>query len=436
MVQNSLFDYNKPNFSNSIQRKITLTYQLCIAAVVVVDLYIPFFIHNSFALGSIALINLLYIVVMLLNYFKSYNFSRLLLTLTPSLSAILICYSAFRGANVDFGCKLTILSTIILPLVLIDIRDRLLMFAGILIVVIGFCTSEWIGIKFINPITNPQGDASYAIVFMTALLDMGMFSLGFFYLQRLNIKAEVHISNLLENEKQLNNELIQKKKSEINEKIAEFKLIALRAQMNPHFIFNALNSVQYYIMKSDKEAAYNYLSKFAVLIRKILENAQKNTTKLSDELNMLRLYMELEAMRFSDRFDFNIEIDSTINIEETEIPSMVIQPYVENAIIHGLLNKTGKGKITVKIKKEKELICIIEDNGTGRKKAAEIKNNKSINFKSYGMDITKQRLEIINTDSSFKTKVNITDLYDQDESPIGTKVEISIPLNFNQLTES
>ncbi|MGD1847087.1 MAG: tetratricopeptide repeat protein [Salibacteraceae bacterium] len=229
-------------------------------------------------------------------------------------------------------------------------------------------------------------------------------------------------------------ELLAAKAEEAREKeasrqLAEMRLKALRSQMNPHFIFNVINSIQHFIMKSDRKAGYNYLSKFARLIRVILENSQKNTVFLEEELKTLKLYLEIESLRFEDKFDYQIEFGEALNGTNYEIPAMLVQPYVENAIVHGLLNKTEKGRLLIKIDRDESLLhCVVQDNGVGRKKAQEIKKNKLLSHRSVGMSNTSARLEILNLNRNTQTRVDIQDLFDEEGDVSGTRVDLYIPI--------
>ena len=158
--------------------------------------------------------------------------------------------------------------------------------------------------------------------------------------------------------------------SEMNRKISEITQANLRQQMNPHFIFNTLNSIQYYMYQHDKLATNNYLTKFSSLMRKVLENSQHTSIPLHDELDALNLYLELESIRFKDKFDYEINVDEEIDTLIYKVPTMLIQPYVENSICHGLMPGEGKGFIKIDLKLEKDYIsCTIEDNGIGREAA-------------------------------------------------------------------
>jgi len=205
---------------------------------------------------------------------------------------------------------------------------------------------------------------------------------------------------------------------------------ALRSQMNPHFIFNSLNSIQHYIHSYQREAAESYLSGFAILIRQILDNSAKSVIPLSDELNTIEGYLKLEKARFGERLTYEIIVDENLDIENILVPSMLIQPYIENAILHGLTPKPQGGKITIQLKQSPEvIICIIKDNGIGRQKAIELKKRKKTSNKSYGMSITQTRLGILNQNSDFPVSVNITDLFDEKNEPSGTQIEILMPVD-------
>ena len=206
--------------------------------------------------------------------------------------------------------------------------------------------------------------------------------------------------------------------------MVELELKALRSQMNPHFIFNTLNSIQHYIAVNDFKSTNKYIVQFATLIRTILNLSEKSVITLQEEIDILTMYMDLEKMRFEEQFDYKIEYSDEVDVDYDEIPSMLLQPYVENAIWHGLMNKKGKGLIKIGIREEGEyLCCSIEDNGIGRKKAAKIKAKRNIQQKSIGMSVTKERLDLIG-DNDFN--VETIDLYDDDGNACGTKMLIKI----------
>lgn len=205
-------------------------------------------------------------------------------------------------------------------------------------------------------------------------------------------------------------------------------LKSLRTQMNPHFIFNALNSVNSFIAQNDERSANKYLSEFSTLMRAVLENSEEDFIPLTDELELISLYLKLEHARFPDQFEYDVQIEGDIDLNKYQIPPMILQPYVENAVWHGLRYKEEKGLLKVHIRENAEigLQVIIEDNGIGRKKSAELKTKHQSDQKSTGMRNIKNRIEILNTMSRDKIGVEITDLH-KDGS--GTRVIVIISKN-------
>jgi tetratricopeptide (TPR) repeat protein len=217
--------------------------------------------------------------------------------------------------------------------------------------------------------------------------------------------------------------------SEMNQKMAEITQANLRQQMNPHFIFNTLNSIQYYMYQHDKIATNNYLTKFSSLMRKVLENSQQTSIPLRDELDALTLYLDLECLRFKDKFDYRITVDEEIDPLLFKIPTMLIQPYVENSICHGLVGKEQKGYVNIDLKPGADhIICTIEDNGIGREAALERKKMKGPNHNSLGTQIASSRLDLVNALYGTSLKTIYTDLKDAKGEAIGTRVEIHIPI--------
>jgi tetratricopeptide (TPR) repeat protein len=217
--------------------------------------------------------------------------------------------------------------------------------------------------------------------------------------------------------------------SEMNQKIAEITQANLRQQMNPHFIFNTLNSIQYYMYQHDKIATNNYLTKFSMLMRKTLENSQHTTVSVKDELDALELYLELETIRFKEKFEYAIQVDEEIDPLLYKIPTMLMQPYVENAISHGLMHKEGKGLLKIGLAlRPDHITCTVEDNGIGREAAMEIRKNRENNHHSLGTRITETRLQLVNELHGTNMKIHYTDLKDEQGRPAGTRVEIEIPI--------
>ncbi len=237
-------------------------------------------------------------------------------------------------------------------------------------------------------------------------------------------------------QKTKNDKLLSVKNQEIKEsnlkhEVSELEMKALRAQINPHFIFNSMNSINTMILEGDADGASHYLAKFSKLIRLILENSENNSVSLQNELAMLESYIQLENLRFKGRINYNIQVSETIDKENTNLPSMVLQPFVENAIWHGLMHKQSdvKGIINIAIAEEDDmLLCTIEDNGVGRDRAVKLEEKSILKTKSMGVQITENRLRLLNKNRSTKL-IQIIDLKDSYDKASGTRVDIRIPLN-------
>ena len=212
-------------------------------------------------------------------------------------------------------------------------------------------------------------------------------------------------------------------KERLEKKMSELEMKALRSQMNPHFIFNSLTAVQQLIQSNQNKPASIYLTKFSRLIRLVLEFSEKQQISLSSEIQISRLYLEMEKLRFGDKFQFAINLDDRIDPESILLPPMILQPYLENAIWHGILHKNGIGKVELIVEYLPEgFKLIIEDNGIGRKKAKLIKSKSALKDKSRGMSLTKQRILLNNKLSGNDNNVIIEDLSHNDGQASGTRV--------------
>ncbi len=210
----------------------------------------------------------------------------------------------------------------------------------------------------------------------------------------------------------------------LQQSATELEMQAMRAQMNPHFIFNCLSSINRFILKNETEAASDYLTKFSRLIRMVLTNSTKTFITLEDELDMLKLYLDMERLRFKDSFDYSITFTNSIDADNIFVPPLLLQPFVENAIWHGLMHKAeGQGKLEVALNiEDKILTCIITDNGVGREKAAAYKSKSAEKQKSMGLTITAKRLSLLNKDLGEQTSFKFEDILDEEGKPAGTRV--------------
>ncbi len=219
------------------------------------------------------------------------------------------------------------------------------------------------------------------------------------------------------------------RRSELMQNINLYKQQSLRQQMNPHFIFNTLNSIQLYILEKDSISSHKYLTKFARLMRLTLDNSLYSTIPLKDEIEALRLYLDLEKLRLEDRFDYTIDYGANNNMLNFEVPTLLIQPFVENAIWHGIsLRKDQMGWVKIiLIDNGNTLTCVIEDNGVGRAMADQIRKSRNKEHKSRGSQITQQRIDLLAQMYKEKFSIIYNDLLDSSGTPLGTRVSVTIP---------
>ena len=220
-----------------------------------------------------------------------------------------------------------------------------------------------------------------------------------------------------------------REKAELNTRVAENKMSALRAQMNPHFVFNSLQTLNGLIVRKEMRDAIEYVSQFAKLMRMILENSRVGSISLEKEIELLELYIKVEARRFKTPFTYKIRVAKEVDTYSIEIPSMLLQPFVENAIKHGLFHKQGQGHIDIAFIRENGLLqCVVEDDGIGRIKSAELNAQQGRQHKSRGLEIVKERLNIIKAYNPGDYDIQVVDLYDRNQHPTGTRVEIFLPI--------
>jgi LytS/YehU family sensor histidine kinase len=257
---------------------------------------------------------------------------------------------------------------------------------------------------------------------------MGILLLGIIVLRNITLKRK-NEKQRLEHEIALQKLEAERTQSEFQQKTTELEMQALRAQMNPHFIFNSLNSINRFILQNEKLQAAEYLTKFSKLVRLILQNSQSTLIPLESELEALELYLQLESLRFDHHFDFAINVDDDIDSSNLKVPPLIIQPYAENAIWHGLMHKEEKGHLDIDVTEEQDvLVCAIRDNGVGRKKAAELKSKSAATHKSMGMRITADRIALLKQKKQSDNYITIHDLTLPDGSAGGTEVLLKIPL--------
>ena len=217
-----------------------------------------------------------------------------------------------------------------------------------------------------------------------------------------------------------------KEQAMFNERIAELEQKALRSQMNPHFIFNSLNSIQQYVAERDITGANNFITDFSRLIRMTLNLSTNAFINMADEIDYITTYLKVEKTRLENQFDYCVNIEQGLDLHEIFVPPLLLQPYVENSIRHGIkYKKENKGMINICVqRKDADILVSIEDNGIGRKAAQQYKSRYHIQYQSKGMTITNDRIDILNSYNDKKIKILINDLYDRDQKALGTRVEI------------
>lgn len=218
---------------------------------------------------------------------------------------------------------------------------------------------------------------------------------------------------------------IQRKKSKQINELNASKLTAIQSQMNPHFIFNSLNSIQDLILKGDVEHSYSYITTFSNLVRRTLSYSDKDFIDFEQEIKLIELYLSLEQLRFKKDFSYSIEMNGIVDIQ---IPPMLIQPFIENALVHGLLHKEGEKKLKISFQLKDSLICTIEDNGVGREKAKGIKMRQRSEHESFSSKAIYKRFEILSHVFEGEFGYNYEDLITEDGRPIGTRVSLIIPV--------
>ncbi len=286
----------------------------------------------------------------------------------------------------------------------------------------------WSDIHRLKIIIHPAYWQTWWFKTLLGLLILGVvYSIYRYQLNQKTLKNRLKAEEALRKQEKA---LRRQREAELSNRIAQTEMAALRAQMNPHFIFNCLNSIQLYTAQNNTEKATEYLTRFSRLIRLVLENSRSERVTLENELETLRLYLDMEVMRFRGKVNYHISITEGIDRSYIQIPPLLLQPFVENAIWHGLMHKDEGGMVSIEVTQPKADLLQVEitDDGIGRQKAGEFKSKSATQNKSYGMKVTAERIELINQLYSTDTKVQIIDLKNKTGDAVGTKVIVEIPL--------
>jgi tetratricopeptide (TPR) repeat protein len=259
---------------------------------------------------------------------------------------------------------------------------------------------------------------------IAVLLLLGLIYFRFVRLKRRN---EEYRRKRAENELEIQRLEGERAKAALLQRAKELEVQALRSQMNPHFVFNCLNAINRFILSHEAEAASDYLTKFSRLMRMIMNHSRHSTVTLAEETEMLRLYLDMERLRFKDAFDYSIYAGADVDAGELLIPPLLLQPFVENAVWHGLMHKEERGWLSITMEiHDQVLTCIIRDNGIGRRKAALLKSKSVEKHKSMGLQITAERMALLTGTDAKKPFFTIEDLYDEHGNAAGTQVTLTI----------
>lgn len=231
---------------------------------------------------------------------------------------------------------------------------------------------------------------------------------------------------VIRNQKQKLDIAYQKLEESKRNELLVSNLKALQSQMNPHFIFNALNSIQSLVLDGDVESSYRYITRFADLVRKTLNYSQKEWISLSDDISLLEVYLSLEKLRFKEDFEYELVNEAE---DEVTVPPMLVQPFIENALVHGLIHKATDRKLSVRFELKETLQCVITDNGIGRKAAQEIQARRKNKHRSFAVGATKARFEMLQAQTQQSVGFEIEDLLDERNKACGTRVTLRIPIN-------
>jgi tetratricopeptide (TPR) repeat protein len=259
------------------------------------------------------------------------------------------------------------------------------------------------------------------------ILVLLLLSAIYVWVVRLKRRNEQYRRKRAENELEIQRLEGERAKAALLQRAKELEVQALRSQMNPHFIFNCLNAINRFILSHEAEAASDYLTKFSRMMRMIMNHSRHSTVTLADETEMLRLYLDMERLRFKDAFDYSIVIADDVDTEDVLIPPLLLQPFVENAVWHGLMHKEERGWLLISMSLDQEVLtCVIRDNGIGRERAAQLKSKSVEKHKSMGLQITAERMALLTGTGIREPFFTIEDLYDEEGMPAGTQVTLQI----------
>ncbi len=432
----------QPDLSLDLRKKITLCNRISVTVGVVINSVAMLYFEVPTLFAFYLLAGLTYLSPLLINRLGYYTLSRCILTFTPSM--FILVGAGFATEGPCISQKFALLSVLISPVLLFQVTESRKMGWGIAWVLLALLLYDPVtnAIPRLDGIANDEVLDNPVSQTASALVSFILFVAAFVYQQRINQRVEGQLQETIvtsdaqnqtirhQNEQlQQQFEEIERQKSAIESINHDLQLQALKAQINPHFVFNALNSIQHFVMQKNPIEALGYLSKFAKLIRQVLENSMNDRVPVADEMKALSYYLDLEQLRFNNHFTYQIEVAEDLDVFNTEIPAMLLQPYIENAILHGLRHRSAGGLLKLHLLYQVDrLLCIVEDNGIGREAAQRINANQTPDHISRGTAVTNKRLQLLNHDTVEQVSVVLINLFDNHHQPMGTRVEITIPI--------
>lgn len=421
-----------------MQNKVVLTNAIsmmgCLFSLVVGFVYVK--VPAVFIIFIISVF--IYAFSFLFNYYHKYNTARfVLVTVTPFYNMLV---AGLTTTETNVSSRFTFIIIIFFPVLVYQLSEKKKMFAGVAWIFFLYFITDKVN-SLIPRLSAINADSEFdnpGISFFRGLLTMILMFYGLHFIMMQNHKTQKRLAASLSktkdtykvlqqksNELEIKNNMLHTQQKEIEEMNIVLQSQLLKAQLDPHFMYNALNSIQYFIMLNDSQAALGYLSKFSKLMRQVLENSVNQTVSIADELKALTYYLDLEKMRFNNSFDYSIFTDEEIDVQNTEIPSMLLQPYIENAIVHGMRGKEKDGIIKLSVLQQGDrIVCVIEDNGNGYPKA-EDKTLRHSNHKSRATQAGINRMALFKSGAGIYTM----ELKDEYDNVRGTRVEINIPVS-------
>jgi hypothetical protein len=418
----STFGTNE-KFSEHLNRKLILGNRIASLAGTIVLAFSFLYLKYPPQFYTYLIAGLLCYFFLFLNYVGLVSFSRLFFTLAVPIFVVI--GGSFAPESLKASQKLALISCITIPLVLFGITEKRMMILGVVWTIMCFVAFDYFDFhdrSHVRAGINPK-----VVEYISACISFSVFIATFLYLQMLNNYAETKLKSALDKTSAQRDEIEQQ-----NEKLEivnrGLNIRALSAELNPHFLYNSLNSVQHFLTINDKTSSLNYLSKFGRLIRQFIDYSDKGVIPLSDELKLLAYYLELESLRFESMFRYEFDVEEELLLYNIYVPLLLLQIHIENAILHGLINKDGDRHLRILFRKQDDtMLCVIEDNGIGREASALIRKAKGNDHQSRGIEISTNRLRLMYDDANIDELIKIIDLYNDRRESVGTRVEIRIP---------